>query len=75
VTVSETEALLSVTEGRYHQVRRMFAATGNHVVALHRERLGGLSLPDDMSPGQWRLLSEEEITLIFQEVAAVLISA
>jgi len=75
VTVSATEALLSVTEGRYHQVRRMFAATGNHVVALHRERLGGLSLPDDMSPGQWRLLSEEEITLIFQEVAAVLISA
>ena len=53
----------------------MFAATGNHVVALHRERLGGLSLPDDMSPGQWMLLSEEEITLIFQEVAAVLISA
>ena len=75
VVVSGTEALLSVTEGRYHQVRRMFAATGNHVEALHRECLGGLSLPDDMSPGQWRLLSEEEITLIFQEVAAVLISA
>lgn len=64
--VSETEALLNVTEGRYHQVRRMFAATGNHVEKLHRERLGGLSLPDGMAPGQWKLLSEEEIALIFQ---------
>ena len=64
--VSQREALLHVTEGRYHQVRRMFAATGNHVEKLHRERLGGLSLPDDMTPGQWTLLSEEEIALIFQ---------
>jgi 16S rRNA pseudouridine516 synthase len=64
--VSETEALLHVTEGRYHQVRRMFAATGNHVEDLHRERLGGLSLPDGMAPGQWKLLGEEEIALIFQ---------
>lgn len=64
--VSETEALLTVTEGRYHQVRRMFAATGNHVEALHRECLGGLSLAPSTAPGQWRLLSEEEIGLIFQ---------
>ena len=64
--VSDTEALLSITEGRYHQARRMFAATGNHVEELHRERLGGLSLPDDMAPGQWKLLIEEEIALIFQ---------
>ena len=64
--VSGTEALLSVTEGRYHQVRRMFAATGNHVEELRRERLGGLSLPKSMVPGQWKLLSEEEIALIFQ---------
>jgi len=64
--VSGTEAMLSVTEGRYHQVRRMFAATGNHVKELRRERLGGLSLPKSMVPGQWKLLSEEEIALIFQ---------
>jgi len=64
--VSRTEAMLSVTEGRYHQVRRMFAATGNHVEELRRERLGGLSLPKSMVPGQWKLLSEEEIALIFQ---------
>jgi 16S rRNA pseudouridine516 synthase len=63
--VSKTEALLSVREGRYHQVRRMFAATGNHVEELHRERLGGLSLPDGMVPGQWKLLSEKDIALIF----------
>ncbi|MNR23411.1 Ribosomal small subunit pseudouridine synthase A [compost metagenome] len=54
-----------MTEGRYHQVRRMFAAAGNHVEALHRERLGGLVLPDDLGPGQWRLLTPEEIELIF----------
>ena len=63
--ISKTEALLSITEGRYHQVRRMFAASGNHVEELHRERLGGLSLPDGMAPGQWKLLNEEEIALIF----------
>lgn len=66
VVVSQNEALLTVTEGRYHQVRRMFAATGNHVEDLHRERMGGLSLPEDMSPGQWKLLTEAEISLIFQ---------
>lgn len=64
--VAETEALLTVTEGRYHQVRRMFAATGNHVEALHRESLGSLSLPSDMVPGRWKLLNEDEIGLIFQ---------
>ena len=52
--VSPTEALLTVTEGRYHQVRRMFAAVGNHVETLHRERMGGLVLPDDLGPGEWR---------------------
>ena len=63
--VSSTEALLTVTEGRYHQVRRMFAAAGNHVEALHRERLGGLVLPDDLAAGEWKLLAPDEIELIF----------
>jgi 16S rRNA pseudouridine516 synthase len=62
--VSTTEALLSITEGRYHQVRRMFAAAGNHVEQLHRERLGDLMLPDGLAPGEWRLLSKEEIALV-----------
>jgi 16S rRNA pseudouridine516 synthase len=63
--LSQSEALLTVTEGRYHQVRRMFAATGNHVEDLHRERLGGLCLPDGMAPGDWTLLSDAEIASIF----------
>lgn len=63
--ISETEALLTITEGRYHQVRRMFAACGNHVDELHRERLGGLDLPDDLATGEWKLLGAEEQRLIF----------
>lgn len=66
-TVTETEARLTVTEGRYHMVRRMFAAVGNHVEALHRERLGGLALPDDLAPGQWRVMRPEETAAIFAE--------
>ena len=63
--LSETEALLTVTEGRYHMVRRMFAAVGNHVDALHRERVGGLSLPADLAPGGWRLLTAAETESLF----------
>lgn len=63
--ISDIEALLDVTEGRYHQVRRMFAATGNHVNALHREALGGLILPQDMALGDWRVLTPPEVDLIF----------
>lgn len=54
------QARLVITEGRYHQVRRMFAAVGNHVTALHRERIGGLVLPDDLPPGAWRILTAED---------------
>lgn len=63
--LSPTEARLTVTEGRYHQVRRMFAAAGNHVEALHRERLGGLALPADLAPGEWRLATAGEVAAIF----------
>ena len=63
--LSPTEARLTVTEGRYHMVRRMFAAVGNHVEGLHRERVGGLVLPDDLAPGYWRLLDSAQIDAIF----------
>ncbi|MDP3378895.1 MAG: 16S rRNA pseudouridine(516) synthase [Brevundimonas sp.] len=63
--ITPTEATLTVTEGRYHQVRRMFAAVGNHVEALHRERVGALTLPEDLPPGEWRLLTPEQVDLIF----------
>jgi pseudouridine synthase len=51
--VGEKQALLTITEGRYHQVRRMFAAVGNHVTALHRDRIGGLELPAGLAPGTY----------------------
>jgi len=57
--VDPRHARLTLTEGRYHQVRRMFAATGNHVVALHRSRVGGLDL-GDLAPGEWRALDDTE---------------
>ncbi len=56
---------VTLTEGRYHQVRRMFAALGNHVTALHRDRVGSLALPADLAPGQLRVLDEAAIGLIF----------
>ena len=57
-------ARLTLHEGRYHQVRRMFAAVGNHVEALHRERIGGLLL-DDLPAGAWRALGEQDRALLF----------
>ncbi len=54
-----TEVRLTITEGRYHQVKRMFAAVGNKVVKLHREKIGPISL--DVAEGQWRLLTPEEV--------------
>ncbi|WP_293905786.1 16S rRNA pseudouridine(516) synthase [Phenylobacterium sp.] len=63
--MGDREASLTITEGRYHQVRRMFAAVGNHVVALHRDRIGGLELPAALEPGAWRVLSAEEQAAIF----------
>ena len=50
------QLLLTINEGRYHQVKRMLAAVGNHVQALHRIRFGPWVLPDDLAPGQWRVL-------------------
>lgn len=55
---------LTLHEGRYHQVRRMFAAAGNHVVALHRERIGGLDL-DGLPLGAWRRLDDDARARLF----------
>ena len=60
-----TTALLTITEGRYHQVRRMFAAIGNHVETLHREAVGGLELPPDLAPGTYRSLGEADLKTLF----------
>ncbi len=52
---------LTITEGRYHQVKRMVAAVGNHVEALHRHRIGSLSLDDSLATGAFRHLTDPEI--------------
>ncbi len=62
--VTPRHARLTLIEGRYHQVRRMFAAVGNHVETLHRSRVGGLVL-DDLPAGQWRVLDATDIETLF----------
>ncbi len=56
-----------ITEGRYHQVRRMFACLGNHVESLHREKIGQLGL-GDLAEGEWRVLTPDELALVFAGV-------
>jgi len=55
---------LTLTEGKYHQVKRMIAAVGNRVENLHRSRIGRLDLPPDLLPGQWRWLSEADLAAL-----------
>jgi 16S rRNA pseudouridine516 synthase len=63
--LGEKEALITLHEGRYHQVRRMFAAAGNHVLELKRISIGGLTMPDDLEEGEWRELEPDEVKAIF----------
>lgn len=57
----ERALAMTVTEGKYHQVKRMLVAAGNNVAKLHRSRVGGLSLPDDLSEGNWRWLEAGDL--------------
>ena len=59
---------LTLTEGKYHQVKRMLAAVGNRVEGLHRSRIGALELPGDLLPGQWRWLCEDDLKKLKPEV-------
>jgi 16S rRNA pseudouridine516 synthase len=52
---------LTLTEGKYHQVKRMVAAVGNRVEGLHRSRIGTIGLSPDMTPGTWRWLTADEV--------------
>lgn len=61
--IEDKEVLLTITEGKYHQVKRMFAAVGNKVVGLHREKIGNISLDETLEPGQWRYLTQHEVDL------------
>ena len=62
--LSEQEVLLTISEGKYHQVKRMFAAIGNRVVGLHREQIGDIELGDDLPEGHWRYLTDDEVNSI-----------
>ncbi|MFT5578874.1 MAG: 16S rRNA pseudouridine516 synthase [Paraglaciecola psychrophila] len=57
--INQKEVLLTLTEGKFHQVKRMFAAVGNRVISLHREAIGDVTL--DVAVGQWRYLTRAEI--------------
>ncbi|MDR2154595.1 MAG: 16S rRNA pseudouridine(516) synthase [Burkholderiaceae bacterium] len=62
--VGERHLQLTLTEGKYHQVKRMVAAVGNRVEALHRSRIGALDLPADLLPGEWRWLTAGQLALL-----------
>jgi 16S rRNA pseudouridine516 synthase len=59
--VGERQLRLTLTEGKYHQVKRMVAAVGNRVESLHRSQIGALVLPADLRPGQWRWLATADL--------------
>jgi len=59
--LSEKIARLTLHEGRYHQIKRMFHRIGNRVTSLHREQIGSITLSDDLAPGEWRILKDFEI--------------
>ncbi|MDD2925860.1 16S rRNA pseudouridine(516) synthase [Rhodoferax sp.] len=62
--LSEFHLRLTLTEGKYHQVKRMLAAVSNRVEGLHRSQIGGLRLPDDLLPGQWRWLDAADLARV-----------
>ncbi len=62
--ISPHQVRLTLHEGKYHQVKRMFAALNNHVVQLHRERIADITLDEGLQPGQYRPLTSAEIASI-----------
>ncbi|MGF7192171.1 16S rRNA pseudouridine516 synthase [Robbsia andropogonis] len=62
--LSSHRLMLTIAEGKYHQVKRMVAAVGNRVEALHRAAIGTLSLPEDLPPGAWRWLTSDDLAAL-----------
>jgi 16S rRNA pseudouridine516 synthase len=62
--VGEHHLRLTLTEGKYHQVKRMLAAVSNRVEGLHRSQIGSFSLPPDLAPGQWRWLAPGDLAAL-----------
>ncbi|MBQ3379987.1 MAG: rRNA pseudouridine synthase [Clostridia bacterium] len=68
VITGERSARVTISEGRYHQIKQMFGARGNSVVELRRISFGGLRLPDDLKEGSARELSDEERASVFVKI-------
>lgn len=62
-----SEALVTVHEGKFHQIKRMFEAVGRQVTALHRETFGSLTLDEGLAPAEWRELTETELSALYQD--------
>lgn len=65
-SATEATALVTVQEGKFHQVKRMFSAVGREVTALHRLSFGPLKLDESLSPGDWRELTEDEVRSLYR---------
>ena len=68
VLLDERRLAMTIVEGRYHQVKRMLAAVGNHVAALHRSSIGNYAMPADLKEGQWRWIDPHEMALLAQPI-------
>ncbi|NRB40495.1 MAG: pseudouridine synthase [Pseudomonadales bacterium] len=61
--IDEQHCTIAIQEGRYHQIKRMFAAIGNRVTSLHRQKISSLCLDPQLAPGDFRALTEKEIEI------------
>jgi len=66
--MDERRLAMTIVEGRYHQVKRMMAAVGNHVAQLHRTQIGAYTMPTDLAEGQWRWLYESDLQQLAKSV-------
>lgn len=64
---TESTALVTVHEGKFHQIKRMFEAVGRQVTALHRLTFGSLTLDEGLAPGQWRELTSSELAALYRD--------
>lgn len=69
VQLDERLLAMTIVEGRYHQVKRMMAAVGNHVAALHRTTIGDYVMPDDLAEGEWRWLYQEDLSQLGKSIS------
>jgi 16S rRNA pseudouridine516 synthase len=67
--ISDHVLVMTIVEGRYHQVKRMMAAVGNHVAKLHRTEIGAYQMPGDLAEGEWCWLYPEDLKQLSQSVA------